>query len=162
MGSQDIPLNKTGEFQAIKAAHILKKKNIKHITTSPLMRARQTAKIVANLLNIQLTIIDELSQMSLGEYEGKAVDDVVVRKRWLDGPLNAGEEKREDFEKRVIDGFNEALKFSEPTLIIAHGGVYCTIQRILGWPKVDLTNGVPIFHRPSTHPGHQWFICAVD
>ncbi|MDR0774396.1 MAG: histidine phosphatase family protein [Rickettsia sp.] len=62
MGSQDIPLNQTGENQAREASHILGKKDIKHIVTSPLIRAYRTAEIVNEKLKVDITIVLELAE----------------------------------------------------------------------------------------------------
>ncbi|MFA6731022.1 MAG: histidine phosphatase family protein [Candidatus Izemoplasmatales bacterium] len=51
-GREDIPLNDNGKLQAEKCALSLKNGNWKAIYTSPLLRARQTADILARILGV--------------------------------------------------------------------------------------------------------------
>ena len=53
-GSSDIPLNETGREQAHEAAGLLRDGGWEVIVSSPLMRARDTAQIIADDLNIEL------------------------------------------------------------------------------------------------------------
>lgn len=58
-------LNQNGREQAKKLTEILKDKNIEHIYTSKLKRANETAKILADVINIDLEIIDGLEEFSI-------------------------------------------------------------------------------------------------
>jgi uncharacterized phosphatase len=53
-GSSDIPLNDRGRAQALETAAVLAPENLAAIVSSPLMRARETAKIIAETLGIDL------------------------------------------------------------------------------------------------------------
>ncbi|MFU7502124.1 MAG: histidine phosphatase family protein [Candidatus Tisiphia sp.] len=161
MGSQDIPLNQTGENQAREASDILGKKGIKHIVTSPLMRAYRTAEIVNEKLKVDITIVPELAECCWGEYEGKSVDDN-IGKRWQDGNTHQGAEYVNDFDKRVLCALNSTLSFQEPVLIVAHSGVYYAIQRLLGWPIIHLKNCSAIFHSPPIGQSQLWSICKLS
>ena len=72
------PLTDLGKKVAIKTAQKLKKEKIDYIFTSPLLRARQTAEIVAEILSISKDKIitqKELTEIGTGEFDGKSVDD---------------------------------------------------------------------------------------
>ena len=53
-GSSDVPLNDTGRGQALEAARVLAGAEWSAIVSSPLMRARETAQIIAAELGIEL------------------------------------------------------------------------------------------------------------
>ncbi|WP_417904796.1 histidine phosphatase family protein [Candidatus Tisiphia endosymbiont of Micropterix aruncella] len=161
MGVQDIPLNQTGENQAREASDILGEKDIKHIVTSPLMRAYRTAEIVNEKLKVDLTIVPELAECCWGEYEGQPIDDNIL-KRWLDGNPHQGAEYVNDFDKRVLRGLNSTLSFQEPVLIIAHSGVYRAIHRLLGGTIIYLKNCSPIFYSPPIGQSQSWSMCELS
>lgn len=58
--SSDEPLNETGKKQALEVSEILKKKNIDALLTSPFVRARETAEIIGNELDLPLIIEDSV------------------------------------------------------------------------------------------------------
>lgn len=69
-GRSDYPLNEKGIQQAVEAALVLKWKEIhfSHVFTSPLIRAVQTAKIIAP--ETEPVIDERLIEMDYGPYEG--------------------------------------------------------------------------------------------
>lgn len=163
MGHTDIPLNPLGIEQAKKAVRSLKNEQIGHIVTSPLVRASQTAEIIASYLKKPLAVIDGLKECGWGKKEGQPLDDGATFQKWLKGQAHEGSERREAFEARVMRSISEALeKKPGPVLIVSHGGVYCAAGRVLGWPFVKLKNGVPIYHRPPEYSNHPWFICPLN
>src|ERR1700688_733243 len=70
-GSIDIPLNELGLVQAREAAQRLRNRGITSIVASPLSRARVTAEIVAEALDLEVTIEPDLREVSWGVHEGK-------------------------------------------------------------------------------------------
>lgn len=76
--ADDTPkLTELGRDQARATAQLLKDKNITKILTSPLIRAQQTAEIIASELRIKLEDIEtmqELRERGVGECEGKPKD----------------------------------------------------------------------------------------
>ena len=76
--ADDTPkLTELGREQARVTALILKDKNITKILASPLIRAQQTAEIIAGELGIKLEDIEtlqELRERGVGECEGKPKD----------------------------------------------------------------------------------------
>ena len=148
MGSQDIPLNVLGIKQARSVALELKNIPIEYIATSPLIRARQTAQIIADSLDRPIIVIDDLKECCLGVREGLPVEDGTILKQWLEGTFYEGSEKVEDFTARVIRGFQQALELPCPVLIVAHGGVYRALQQSHQWPWANLSKCSPIYHHP--------------
>ena len=70
-GSSDIPLNATGRAQAVETAAVLADQGLSAIVSSPLMRARDTARIIAEILDIELgATYDDLIERDYASFEG--------------------------------------------------------------------------------------------
>jgi len=59
------PLSKLGRERIAQAANELKKKDIKYIYTSPLLRARQTGSIAGEVLNLKPRVSSLLTEVNL-------------------------------------------------------------------------------------------------
>lgn len=158
MGQKDIPLNQYGIEQAQQAAKNLVGIDIASIATSPLKRASKTAEIIADVLKKPVIPIDGLKECCWGIQEGQAVDDGTLFKNWLKGHHYIGAETVQSFEKRVLSGLNQALSLPGPVLIVAHGGVYAIIRKLLSLPLIPFHNCMACYHRPPEHPSHPWFV----
>lgn len=119
MGQTDIPLNATGEQQAILTRSCLRGEKIATICHSPLARAKKTAEIFNGVLHCKLVEIEELREFNLGPYEGKIKDDWF--QDWRAGVQLPETESYENFINRALVGINKALSASGPILIVAHG-----------------------------------------
>ena len=74
LGRLDVPLSEEGKRE-VKA--IAKKfGGTKIIYTSPLLRARQTAKIIAQAIDAEVKVVEEFTARDQGEATGKTVDEV--------------------------------------------------------------------------------------
>lgn len=123
-GWSDIPLNFTGEQQAIAAAQVMKTVSMTHLIASPLSRARRTAEIIGEAAGLAIHKLDErLREKNFGDYENHPDPSPGVWAR-----LDKGAESYAEFANRCAAGFNEAFTDGLP-LIVAHGGV----RRILFW-----------------------------
>jgi broad specificity phosphatase PhoE len=60
----DVFLNETGVQQAYKNAELLKNKGIGHVYSSNLKRAYQTGKILAQAINVEMSVVDGLQEFS--------------------------------------------------------------------------------------------------
>jgi broad specificity phosphatase PhoE len=78
-GQADIPLNDTGFMQAREAADRLVQVEIpiSEVYSSSLMRARQTAEVIASRLAVPLRIDPALCEISQGEWEGRHYSEVI-------------------------------------------------------------------------------------
>ncbi|OGZ65256.1 MAG: hypothetical protein A2822_03855 [Candidatus Staskawiczbacteria bacterium RIFCSPHIGHO2_01_FULL_41_41] len=65
------PLTKHGQEMVMAAAEMLKEKQIDMVVASPLLRAKQTAKIVAKELNTPLKFDKRLREIGFGVFNGK-------------------------------------------------------------------------------------------
>lgn len=76
-GHRDTELTETGEKQAEEAGEKLKNANISVIYSSPLKRAYNTAKIIANKIGIKDIILDDrLMERDFGILSGKLIADI--------------------------------------------------------------------------------------
>lgn len=139
-GWTDIPLNATGEAQAVEAAAVLRGQGITALMTSPLGRARRTAEIVSATIGVSITGLDpRLRERSFGGYENQPDPGSV----WQRGDRDM--ETPVAFASRVVAGLNEALCCGVP-LVVAHGGVRRVLLFALGLavpPQAEL-NAVPL------------------
>ncbi len=74
-GEIDEPLAPEGIEQAQATISILPE-SIKHIYTSPLLRARQTAEIINSKLNRPISPTNELTEIHMGSLAGKSWDEM--------------------------------------------------------------------------------------
>lgn len=115
-GHTDVPLNAAGLSQAKEAAAILTDVRPVAITASDLSRVRQTAKPVAEGLDLKVNIDTNLRERSFGIYE----DKVIQGQLWsFDHPSI---ETINDFVDRSLLGFQAALTIDD-TLVVTHGGL---------------------------------------
>ena len=82
MGWSQEDLNETGYKQAQLLSKRLGDTPIDAIYTSPLKRARTTAEAVAKPHNLDLTEMDDLIEINLGDWQGLHASDIV--KKWPD------------------------------------------------------------------------------
>ena len=156
-GSSDIPLNDTGRMQAMDAIASLRGVDWEVIVSSPLLRARETASIIAAGLGIELgPSYDELVERDYGEGEG-ATEEVIAA-RWpnrkypgLDSVVARGlaalERIHADYGDRNI-------------LVVCHGTIIrYTLSSIAGHKFEQIRNGsISTFERV----GDGWRVLSVN
>ena len=90
-GDSDIELNDTGLGQAKKLAAFLKNEPVTAILSSPLRRAIDTAKVIADHHQLPVEIDQGLRELKVGELEGMSVSDLsttfsqFLMKWWQEG-----------------------------------------------------------------------------
>lgn len=147
-GNTDVPLNATGIAQAEAAAACLAGLGIASIVASPLIRARRTAEIAAAAIGLPVSFDPDLVECRLGVREGTPRGDFL--ERWHAG-LEApeGGETFAEFCARVDEGLIRALAYPAPVLVVAHGGIFAALRRLLGLaPSVQIGNAVPVRLEP--------------
>jgi broad specificity phosphatase PhoE len=85
----DNPLNERGLNQARAAAKLLADVDVACVVSSPLLRARQTAEMIAEAKNCRLSTDERLRELSLGEWEGWNEDELLKKEpvefpRWTE------------------------------------------------------------------------------
>ena len=121
------PLTPKGKEEVLQAANQLKEKKPTRIYASPLLRTRETAEIVADILGLSKDAIvydDRLRELSFGAFEDKPLQD------WLASRENAsftdardGAESYQEAKQRFGAVLEELEKnhVNETILIVTHG-----------------------------------------
>jgi uncharacterized phosphatase len=145
-GLEDTDLNESGRNQAIEAARYFETKSWNVIVSSPLKRAYETARIIADKISIPtIHIVDEFAERSYGDASGLLPEE--RRKRFPDGKI-PGQEDFEHLRNRGMAGLNKiASDFrGKRIIIVSHGGLTNSILYSLsggeyGSFKTRLKNG---------------------
>ena len=78
-GRTDNPLNDDGIAQAHAAAEKLRAVALAHVVSSPLLRAVQTAEIIANIASRTVTLDRGLIELDFGSFEGRPVRELMMQ-----------------------------------------------------------------------------------
>jgi len=76
MGQRPIPLNALGARQAERLAPLLQSHGVHSIYSSPVLRAQQTATILGNALSCTVQLEPGLTEIGMGEWEGRYWKDL--------------------------------------------------------------------------------------
>lgn len=168
-GQIDVPLNATGVAQAKRAAEIVKGLGIAKICASPLSRAYETARHSAEVVGLDIHVVENLRECGLGADEGRMHDGIWFND-WRAGRyVPEGAETYEGFLTRAIGGVNDALNHAAehvgngPLLIVAHGGVFWSVLHHAGL-RVDRNagNGEVFRFTPPADDIPQWLMASVN
>lgn len=129
-GQVDIPLNEEGLAQAQAASPVLAEFEPSRIVTSPLLRASQTAEVLADRTGVPVSVDERLIERAFGVLEGLTHPE--MKAGWPEGylawrrgedPQGLGIEPRGSVARRV----GRALRAAAPTgteetvVVVAHG-----------------------------------------
>jgi broad specificity phosphatase PhoE len=138
-GHADTPLNDRGREQARDLAAELADEPIDAVYSSDLVRAHETARIVAEVHGLDVTAIDDLRERHFGTWEGLSDDEIHARfPEAATGALGDGE-TREEMARRVFDAL-QRIADSHPggrVLVVSHGGPLRAVLRHCGGDGVD-------------------------
>ncbi|MCB1840918.1 MAG: histidine phosphatase family protein [Rhodospirillales bacterium] len=132
-GSMDTPLNETGRAQARSAHDVLKSLSVKPrtIVHSNLSRARDTAKILNEVLNAPMHEDAGLAELHAGDWEGEPYDICSPLLQGWEDPPNG--ETFAAFTQRLKEAKKRTLGSHDgPVLIVSHGGVFRGLGMIYG------------------------------
>lgn len=131
-GVTDIPLNETGIAQSRDAAQVIDAKDWDLVISSPLSRAKDTAKIVAEENDLGKVSIEELLlERSFGEAEGLSHEE--WRAKYADSNSVPGGESLPDLEHRANRLLQTlATKYAgKRVLAVSHGALIRVLLRIV-------------------------------
>ena len=144
-GKADIPLNEIGKKQAQDCKKYFTHSQWNVLVTSPLQRARQTAEIINENLNLNILIMDEFIERNYGDIEGLTLEQRAILYPDLTCP---NQESLEQVKERTLNGLNKLhhIYSDQKIIVVAHGGVINIILSVLsngqiGTGKTRLTNG---------------------
>jgi len=149
-GALDISLNETGRAQAAAAGPKLAGQGITRIIASPMLRTRETAAIVNEVLQLPLCYEADLREVVFGGMEGKPL--LPWFPEWLEGRYCPdGAETFNALLVRVGAAMQRVLAQPGPVLVVAHGGVFRAIRDLMGLPRAQgiAANAVPLFCEPT-------------
>jgi len=157
-GQKDIPLNETGVQQATDVAEQIISYPITTIVASPLQRARMTAEIISAAMGKPVVVIDELKEVTWGDFEGSLKDEnsEIWQHAWRQGKIFGNIEPYHDFVARVAVGVQRALLYEGPVLIVAHAVVHVAVQQILSMNYLYLENCATALHTPPYEQNGTW------
>lgn len=130
-GSTDIPLNDTGRADALAAADVLATGSYDAVYASPLVRAQETAEIIATRLGLSAPVTTRgLRERSFGEAEGIDVADYIAQYGGWHSEV-PGAESLEQVRDRALDSLDRIVRASrrrstpnqESLIVVSHGGV---------------------------------------
>ena len=124
----DPPLTAAGEGEASRLAGLARAQGIRWIVSSPLLRARQTARIVADSLGLDVTIDSGLVEFNFGDLMGRDWSKSPYREQ-IDSVLanpaarRPGGESMMGFSERVTAATRRisVAAHGRTTLVVAHG-----------------------------------------
>jgi alpha-ribazole phosphatase/probable phosphoglycerate mutase len=132
-GSSDIGLSETGRAQAARAGARLASEGIAVIYSSPLRRAVESARILADTVRCPLEIEPALREVDFGAFEGLTYDEIKAQypalySRWMEAPTTVrfpNGESFHDLQRRVLEAFESIrrTRSGEAVAFVSHGGV---------------------------------------
>jgi broad specificity phosphatase PhoE len=139
-GHSDRPLTELGRRQARALADLVAAADVEAIYSSPLLRALETARIVAARTGLEVTTRDDLREVDTGSWSGLSRTEVKRRfpegfERWTSG--GAGWDDGETYDamgERVLSALRD-IAAGHPegrVLIVSHGGPIRAIQAAAG------------------------------
>lgn len=129
-GSTDIPLNATGRAEAVATAARLQGRGWDTIVSSPLLRAAESARIIAAELDLnEPQIVPALTERHHGAIEGLTFAE--RQARFPDGVAVPGLETRGAVVDRVLAALATlaAGRAGQRVLVLSHGGIIGTLLR---------------------------------
>jgi probable phosphoglycerate mutase len=136
----DVPLNANGRKQALEMADAFKDSGFSHVWTSPLSRASETARIVAEALGLPAPIHCEgLKERNFGRVQGMTKQDLSVLHPGLHADILRRDpvchfdegESPDQFADRIVASLHEIARRhpGERVLAMTHGWVMDVITR---------------------------------
>jgi broad specificity phosphatase PhoE len=132
-GRLEVRLSARGLRQAEALARALVDNSFAAVYSSPLARALDTARAIADAQGLEPIVLDALVELDFGEVEGLRFDEIEAArpelfKAWMDEPARVrfpGGEGLADLRARVLPALAEirARHEREAVAVVAHGGI---------------------------------------
>lgn len=136
-GHSDTPLNDTGRAQARALGEELGGEQIDAVYSSDLMRAHETARIVAEPRGLGVTAIRGLRERNFGTWEG--LTDVEIHQKFSEvrepyGREWGDAETQDEMSERVLGALHRiaATHAQQRVLVVSHGGPLRAVLRHCG------------------------------
>jgi len=141
-GFVDVPLTDKGIAQAANVAELLSEVKVSRIYSSDLVRAKETARAVAEAKGLSVVSNYALRERSLGDWAHRQYSDVRASggggrlTSWHDAPPNG--ESLGRLAARVMPYLSTLGPSNDATVIVAHGGVIRVICGLLDGVDKDV------------------------
>lgn len=119
-GRTDIPLNDTGKWQAEQTGLYLKDAHWDVVISSPLSRAKETARLILQHVHAPLVIMDDFIERDYGDAEGMSFEE---RQKLFPNKQYPNMEPLSALQDRMLEGI-EKVRATYPdkrVLVVAHG-----------------------------------------
>lgn len=144
IGATDLPLCEEGIVQLGRLADEFEYPRVQKVYTSPLRRAVETAELIYPDNFIQK--VDSLREYNFGQFENRSMEELQgdpAFTAWMDSGMTGapeGGESREQFEQRLILGFNQVIldmmrEGISSAALVSHGGVLMYLLSKFGLPQ---------------------------
>lgn len=140
-------IGKSGSYSFIPAPSV--------VIHSPVLRAKQTAELIANHNRLGLEELNELSEIDFGDWDGLTNEEVFAQFedeyiKWrgsFEVPPPGGESLK-DFEKRILEAFRKILEShrGQSVVVVAH------VMPIRGLLKIASDSSIAGYWRPNISP----------
>jgi len=126
-GRTDVPLNEVGLREAVLAGEYLREVEIHAIYSSPLARAWETAKRIAEFHNLKVLPLDGIIDISFGRWEGHSLQEIrkndgELYRQWRKEPHLVrlpGGESLEEVRVRTMAALEEVIESNpDKTLVL--------------------------------------------
>lgn len=146
-GRDDSPLTARGQAQAASLARLAVAFRVQRVWSSPLGRARSTARVIAEACSVPIETHDELMEIDFGHCSGGTLAEAEARfpgflarrqsARWTE-PWPGGESYADVLE-RVAPWLARVgeLRTDPPTLIVAHQSLHRALQVAMGVVDIE-------------------------
>ncbi|WP_165066795.1 histidine phosphatase family protein [Marisediminicola senii] len=159
-GVSDIPLNDVGRGQASEAATRFASEEWHRVVTSPLSRAAETGRIIAEGIGLEVHgHYDELKERDYGQGEGKNAAELA--ELWPNGDY-ADMEERESVAARGRAALDRIIDDhgGQSVIVVAHGTLIREVLRTLTPVEVP-----PILNAASSvieHRDGEWTVVTIN
>ena len=153
----DVPLNEQGRVQARALAAAVRPRGLAALYSSHLVRARETAEIVADELGLEVVVDERLAESRRGDWEGRLLEEIEQEapELWAAWRRGGAEfrfphgESLAEHADRVAAALADVRAGPMPALCICHGGtIRCAFA-------LDHPRGLDSFHEldvPNAEP----------
>jgi broad specificity phosphatase PhoE len=155
LGQGDLPLNAEGRRQAHLLAVAMGDRGFARLFTSPLLRAVETADIVASAVGLVPIVDERLAETDVGRWQGRSRALVKAREPELYRSLRrrpAGfrfprGEALAEHQQRVLSALDDIERGPLPALVICHQGtIRCVLTHrdprgLAAWRTFKIPNG---------------------
>ncbi len=146
IGKTDMPLSQKGASELAAKMDEFDYPTVHRVYSSPLKRCTETAEIL--FPETELVKIDDLSELNLGIFENKSVDELINRddyKAWIRGGKDTRPPQGESLEEMTARTFSAIhsiiIDMMESGLthcaLITHAGIISNMLSCFGLPKYD-------------------------